>query len=283
MLHTIENEHLTAVINDRGAELTRLDDRADGTAYLWDGDPRYWTGHAPLLFPIVGKLKGDEYVHEGKTYRMPKHGFARGEDFRVARREADALTLVFDGWEKHFDQYPFRYALEVTFSLEGRTLHIRHTVRNLDAEAPMYFSLGAHPAIACRGGYLEFPEEETLSAHQFGPDMLIRDEKTPFLDHARRYALLPETFAHDAYVLEGLRSPYVDVHGEGAAHAVRVTFGGAKYVGIWAKAGAPYVCIEPWEGLDDDQHQTGVLKEKKGIVALPAGRTHDFAIEIQCR
>ena len=282
MLYTIQNDCLCAQINDHGAELTRLTDRADGYDFLWSGDPAIWSGHSPLLFPVVARLLDDRYVHQGKTYSMPKHGFARREDFRLAHQGPGSLTLVFDDWQKHQETYPFRFELSVTFALSGRSLRVTHRVRNLDAEAPMYFSLGAHPAIACRDGYLEFPEEETVGAWQFGSDMVIRDEQTPFLDHARRYSLLAHTFDHDAYILEGLRSPYVAVHSAGTPHVVRVTFGGAPYVGIWAKPGAPYVCIEPWEGLDDDHHQTGVLSEKKGIVCLPGGRTHDFAIEIIC-
>lgn len=281
MLHTIQNEFLTAAIHERGAELTDLRSQADHYAYLWEGDPAYWTGHSPLLFPIVGRLAGDTYRHNGKAYSMPKHGFARSEDFRVTEKTEASLTLTFDNWEKHFDAYPFQYALSVTFTLEGNALHVAHTVRNLGDE-PMFFSIGAHPAISCKGGYLQFPQSETVSAHQFDDDKIIRDEKTPFLNHSDRYALLAHTFDHDAYVLEGLRSPYVDVHSDGTEHVVRVTFGDAKYVGIWAKPAAPYVCIEPWEGLDDDHHQTGVLQEKKGIVSLPAHESHVFAIDILC-
>ena len=129
-------------------------------------------------------------------------------------------------------------------------------------------------------GELRFPEVETIDAWQFGADGLIADEKTPFLHAEARYNLLPHTFDRDAYILEGLRSPYVDVHSAASPHWTRVHFGGAPYVGIWAKPGAPYVCIEPWEGLDDDIHTTGVLTEKKGIVALPAGQAHAFSIAL---
>ena len=200
--------------------------------------------------------------------------------FRCAKQDASSLTFVLDDWEKHAADYPFRWALRVTFSLEGRRIRVRHEVENLDAAAPLYFSLGAHPAIACVDGELRFPEVETIDAWQFGADGLVADEKTPFLHAEARYNLLPHTFDRDAYILEGLRSPYVDVHSAASPHWTRVHFGGAPYVGIWAKPGAPYVCIEPWEGLDDDIHTTGVLTEKKGIVALPAGQAHAFSIAL---
>lgn len=280
MFYKLENDCLAVEVNDLGAELTRVTDRADGYEFLWSGDPAVWSGRSPLLFPIVGKLKGDRYTHLGQTYSLPKHGFARREVFRCAKQDASSLTFVLDDWAKHAADYPFRWALRVTFSLEGRRIRVRHEVENLDAAAPLYFSLGAHPAIACVDGELRFPEVETIDAWQFGADGLVADEKTPFLHAEARYNLLPHTFDRDAYILEGLRSPYVDVHSTASPHWTRVHFGGAPYVGIWAKPGAPYVCIEPWEGLDDDIHTTGVLAEKKGIVALPAGQAHAFSIAL---
>ena len=280
MFYKLENDCLAVEVNDLGAELTRVTDRADGYEFLWSGDPAVWSGRSPLLFPVVGKLKGDRYTHAGQTYSLPKHGFARREVFRCAKQDASSLTFVLDDWAKHAADYPFRWALRVTFSLEGRRIRVRHEVENLDAAAPLYFSLGAHPAIACVDGELRFPEVETIDAWQFGADGLVADEKTPFLHAEARYNLLPHTFDRDAYILEGLRSPYVDVHSAASPHWTRVHFGGAPYVGIWAKPGAPYVCIEPWEGLDDDIHTTGVLTEKKGIVALPAGQAHAFSIAL---
>ena len=97
------------------------------------------------------------------------------------------------------------------------------------------------------------------------------------------FRVTPHTFDHDAYLLEGFHSNYVDVHSSASPHTVCVTFGGAPFLGLWAKPGADYVCIEPWEGLDDDHRQSGDLTEKKGIVALPAGDTHTFAITISVR
>lgn len=281
MLHTIENQWLTAVINEKGAELTSLTNKADGYNAMWEGDPAVWSGHSPLLFPVVGKLLGDRYTYRGEAYSMRKHGFAGKETFRVAQKDDVSLTLMFDDAAKYFDSYPFTYSLQVRFALEENALTVTHTVVN-NGQNCMYFSLGAHPAIACKDGYLQFQQQETVSAHQFGPDMVIRDEKTPFLSGSARYELQPHTFDHDAYVLEGLKSEYVDVHSEASEHVIRVTFGGAPYVGIWAKPGANYVCIEPWLGLDDDHHQTGEIERKKGIVALESGEKRDFSIRIIC-
>lgn len=101
MLYRLENDCLAVEVNDLGAELTRVTDRADGYEFLWSGDPAVWSGRSPLLFPIVGKLKGDRYTHAGQTYSLPKHGFARREVFRCAEQDASSLTFVLDDWAKH--------------------------------------------------------------------------------------------------------------------------------------------------------------------------------------
>ena len=72
----IASSGLAAEIAAVGAELVRLTDGA-GRDLLWNGDPAWWTGRAPILFPIVGELRDGQYRLDGKTYLLPRHGFAR--------------------------------------------------------------------------------------------------------------------------------------------------------------------------------------------------------------
>ena len=269
MLHLLENEFLSVAVNEVGAELTRVTDKADGYEFLWSGDASVWSGHAPLLFPFVGKIKDGRYTYGGKTYEMTKHGFARRETFRCVEKRADSLTFLLDDWQAHWENYPFRWALRVTFALQGRSLRIENEVENLDAEAPLWYSIGAHPAIACVDGELRFANRETIAARQFGPDGLIAPEEKPFLQGSDCYKLLPHTFDNDTYILTGLTSPYIDVRTAAAPHWTRVHLFDAPYVGIWAKPAAPYVCVEPWQGLDDREDCSGELTEKEGVRSLP--------------
>ena len=48
MDYTLTNGKITAILRDFGAELISLKDEA-GTEYLWQGDPVYWSGQAPVL------------------------------------------------------------------------------------------------------------------------------------------------------------------------------------------------------------------------------------------
>lgn len=280
MLYTIENASYRATINDLGAELTSLTRKADGYEVIWSGDPAYWTGHSPVLFPFVGKLVNGGFFYEGKHYAMAKHGFARGTLFTVTAQSADSITFTFDDWGKYFANYPFQYALSTTYTLADDGIHFTYCAKNL-GEKVLYCSLGAHPAINAVEARLEFPCKETIDAYQFGEDGLRKDEKTPFLHDSNSYQVLPHTFDHDAYTLDGLKSAYVDVHSAASEHVVRVTFGGAPYVGIWAKPGASYVCIEPWLGMDDKHDHNGLLAEKEGIQAVQPGQSLDLALEIQ--
>lgn len=53
MIYELKNGKFTAQVDSYGAQLASLKG-ADGTEYLWVGDPAYWREHAPVLFPIVG-------------------------------------------------------------------------------------------------------------------------------------------------------------------------------------------------------------------------------------
>jgi galactose mutarotase-like enzyme len=278
---TIENEKYFVQVNPVGAELSGIRSKKDGYEYMWEGDPAIWKGRSPLLFPVVGRLRNDTYRYQGTAYHMPKHGFLMHETFRVKERTENVLALVFDDWRKHQDIYPFRYSVEVLFVLSESGLTVTHTVTNLQ-DAPMYFSLGAHPAFRCLpGGRLEFPLPENAPAWRFDAEKIIRPERDAFLENETAYDLKPETFADDAYVLEDIRSPFVRVRNAAENRSVRVYFGGAPYLGIWAKPAAPYVCIEPWFGLDDDYYQSGNIEDKKGIVRLAAGARHIFTYSVE--
>ena len=161
---TIKNEFLTASVNSMGAELSSLKDNATQKEYIWQGNPAVWSGQAPLLFPITGRLLNDSYTYNGKEYVLPKHGFARKNEFTLMRAKPNlAVFGLFDN-EKTRENYPFRFFLGVEFRLEGKTLRVTHTVQNKD-NTTMYFSFGAHPAFNIDiGDNIVFSNKEKLTA-----------------------------------------------------------------------------------------------------------------------
>ena len=66
---TLKNENLTVGLDPFGAELTSVKDAA-GREYIWQGNPAVWSGHAPVLFPIAGRLLSDSYVYGGEKYYL---------------------------------------------------------------------------------------------------------------------------------------------------------------------------------------------------------------------
>ena len=55
MIITLHNKHLSIQISTTGAEMQAITS-ADGTDYLWDGNPEFWGNRATNLFPSVGKI-----------------------------------------------------------------------------------------------------------------------------------------------------------------------------------------------------------------------------------
>lgn len=279
MIHTIENEFLTASICEMGAELQSLKLKSNGDEYIWQGDPKVWSGHSPLLFPVVGRLKDDSYVYEGKKYTIGKHGFARKTRFN-AEKINDGHLRMFLKSGAHKESYPFEFLLEIDFELDGRGIKITHRVTNLDKQT-MYFSLGAHPGFNCQlGDYILFPEDGSAWAYKLDDETKLATEwkiEKGVEDH--KLTITKDIFARDALIFEGLRSDSVSLFC-GGRKRVTVNFGSAPCLGIWAKPGANYVCIEPWYGMDDSPAATGILSGKKQIVKLPAGQCFRFPMFI---
>ena len=70
--YIIKNENLEVVIRSLGAEIISMKDK-DGNEYLWQGNPAYWDGQAPNLFPYIGRMVDKKYTFEVKTYDMDIH------------------------------------------------------------------------------------------------------------------------------------------------------------------------------------------------------------------
>jgi galactose mutarotase-like enzyme len=142
----IAGDGLSATINPFGAELVSLRD-AEGRELMTDADPAFWTGHAPILFPIVGRLNGDVLRVDGAEYPMKQHGFARRMAFAVTEHDADrAAFRLTDNPDTHA-AYPFPFVLEIGFAIDAATLTMDVRIANPGA-APLPASFGWHPAFA---------------------------------------------------------------------------------------------------------------------------------------
>ena len=277
MLYHIENEHLFCAVDDFGAQLHSVKDRAAKTEYLWQGDPAVWYGQAPVLFPIVGRLKDDRYRWQGKEYVMPKHGFARKSRFRLLECQGDRAAFILESSDETRACYPFEFALTLSYRLEGRALIAEACVEN-KGEGEMYFSLGAHPGFNCQmGDVLRFGLPETLDSRWIDDEAMLAGGGYPVLENATDIVIHEHLFDRDALILQGMKSQHVTLFRNGEAKGVSSTptvkfdIGGAPVLGVWAKPGAPYVCIEPWFGLNDSNEYTPDFSQKQLIQRLGPG------------
>ncbi len=279
----IANRSSVAVIREQGAELSSL--KIGDDEVIWQSRPEVWSGSAPVLFPIIGRLKGGGYTHDGRRYDMAKHGLVRSRRLVVSQRGLDTVTFSLEADDSTRASYPFSFVFRVTFTLGVRSLGVSYEVDN-DGDGEMYFSLGSHPAIrlpldsaALEDYYVELSEPETLGRYRI-VDGLLSVTSEPLLNNEREIPLTRHLFADDALVFRSVQSSSVSVKCRRSGRVVRIDTGGAPDLGLWAKPGADYVCIEPWWGTDDSADVDGELHHKPGIRSLAPGETFRTAIAI---
>jgi len=281
----IASDRLTAEISPDGAELVRLTDAA-GRDYLWGGDPAFWSGRAPILFPIVGTLHGDAFRWEDRDYSLPRHGFARRRTFAVAGHDRDSLMLRFDADAASRAVWPFDVTLDMIFAVCGTTLTMTGRVTNRDAVA-MPVAFGFHPALcwplpgatAKAGHVIRFARPEPAPVRRLDGDGLLDPAPRPTPVDGDMLALDDGLFAEDALIFDTLASHSLVYQGPGTAQ-VAVDFQGMPHLGLWMKPGADYLCIEPWQGYSDPAGFAGPLDEKPGMVTIEAGESRSFSMAI---
>lgn len=287
MVSKIENQWIEVLSKNEGAELTGLKLKSDGTEYLWQADPEFWGRHAPLLFPIIGKIKDETYTYEGSDYHLSQHGFARDCRFEVIEKDREQIIYEFNSNAETLTKYPFQFQLQVKYSIAGKDLNVAYSVKNT-GQKTMYFSIGAHPGFNCPlladeqmdDYYLEFETSETIETHLLEHG-LISGQTLPFLKNEKIVPLSQELFRNDAIILEGLKSKTLSIKSRKTNRSVTVKFDGFPFMGIWSKPqGAPFVCIEPWYGIADSTNHRGELKAKNGILKIPEGEMFECCYTI---
>lgn len=276
---TIGNDILSVQISPKGAELQGIQRKDHQLEYLWSGDPAFWGKKSPVLFPIVGGLKNNQYRHNGQTYELGRHGFARDKTFEATEQTPQSATFVLTDDAGTLAAYPFPFSLSIRYAVHEGTLTVRYTVQNT-GDQPMYFSVGAHPAFrvplaegtSYNDYYLHFNAVENAGIWPLSPEGQVLGEPVAFFSNAQEIPLTKELFHKDALVFKHLASNAISIRSEKTPHGLEVRYPGFPYMGIWSAKDADFVCIEPWCGIADAVNASGELKEKEGIIELaPAG------------
>lgn len=282
MKHSIENDFLKISVNQFGAELSSVYSKKNNLEYLWQGEEKIWSGQSPILFPIVGRLIDDKYTLDGKVYEMPKHGFARKSLWEFIEKTDNSLSFMLKDTEETRKLYPFNFEFLLTFTIEKNRLFVRHEIKNLSSTT-LYFSLGAHPAFNCKlGDKLIFEKNETLNAFKIDLEKsLILPKTVPVLKNETDIVITEDIFKEDALIFKGVKSDYVTLKCE--SHSLRFHLNNTPYLGIWAKPSAPYVCIEPWFGLNDIKGEKRDFSKKEAINHLEKHQafSYEWSVDIE--
>ncbi|MBP0723600.1 aldose 1-epimerase family protein [Bacillus sp. RG28] len=278
MTHQLENQTLRIKMKEDGAELTSITLKSDNTEYLWQGDPTFWGRHAPVLFPIVGRLVEDTYYVDSNEFHLTQHGFARDLPFTVSHKSDDQISFELHSTRETLKKYPFPFKLTITYEISDQTIQVRYTVQNT-GNKKIHFSIGAHPAFNCpfnneetlEDYYLEFGTEEQMEIYVLENGCRQQGKRT-ISDPSKTLSLTNELFKDDALIFENLKENQITLRSKKNSKFIKMEFPNFPFVGIWKPYNeAPFVCIEPWQGVADEVGSPIKLKDKKGIITLEEG------------
>lgn len=284
-LVSIAGPSLSASISPHGAELQSLKDGA-GRDLLWDGDPAFWTGRAPILFPVVGNLRDGRYRLGDRYFPLPRHGFARAQTFTPVVQETGRAVLRLDANAQTRTVYPFEFRLDVVFALEGAQLSMAGEVTNMGDE-PMPAGFGFHPAFRWPLPYgaprseheIVFADDEPEPIRRLGSDGLVDAAPVPTPVRGRVLTLKDGLFENDAIIMTAPRSRSL-TYGAPQGPKLGISYADFPQLGIWSKPGAGYVCIEPWQSYADLSGFSGELWDKPGIVRIAPGETRRWTMTV---
>lgn len=280
----LANGALRARVARRGAELVALEHR--GRPLLWSGDPAIWDRRAPLLFPVVGRSPEGHVAVDGRAWPMPAHGFARDRDFAVLGRDERSVTLVLEADAATREHYPFRFRLAIDVVAEETALAFEARIENADTR-PMPFGFGYHPGFLWSTDpaersrcVLRFEAEEDgpVRRADLGTGLLLPERETSPLD-GRTLRLEDRLFERGSIQFERVRSRAV-WFGPDGGEGLRVEFPDSPQLGVWTKPGAPFLCIEPWQGLAAEADGLPDLAARPGTRVLAPGETARYRMRV---
>ena len=293
MEYILENSALSLTLSTLGGELRSAINKNNGKEYLWQGNPEFWTGRSPNLFPIVGRVKEGKYRLGDKEFTIKSpHGFVRISELEVREKTDSFIKFGISSNDATRAVYPFEFDFTVSFKLDGNAFTVTYEIKNTDLKA-MYFSVGAHPGFNIPINEWESFEDYSIEfENECEPNEVICDncyitgEKRPFaLENKKAIPLRHNLFDNDAIILSDMKSRKLTVRSDKSDSSVTVDFADFDYLGIWHKplTEAPYICIEPWNGLPSEVTSDEELTKKPAIIMLEPSKTYSAKYTVEIR
>lgn len=279
----LSNGVLNVALSPIGAELQSI--KKGDVEYIWIADPASWKSHAPLLFPIIGGVKDNKYVYNGKEYNLQYHGFGRFLEFELESYTEQEAVFFHRYDEETLKVFPFKYELRVAYILKNSSLKIEYRIKNLDSNE-MYFSIGSHEGYYCPEGVEEysviFEKPENLDFCLASGGLL--DYKTENIGlNVTEFPLKYEYFEKRSLVFLNLKSREVSLVNRNSGKKTTVTFDeNHTAFTLWTSPGKHYMCLEPWCGVPDFVDSDYNIENKKGIIKLAGNKeiiiTHEISV-----
>lgn len=285
----ITNGIITAEIDTLGGQLVSL--KKNNVEYMWQRDAEYWSGCAPILFPVVGRLRNGVLTIKGKDYPMPKHGFARDSVMSVVNKTEKSVKFKLKSSDETKKLYPWDFEFTVKFVLEENVLGVSFEVRNTDKEDIM-FGLGGHPAfnVPMYDGdkftdyKLEFDKEEVLESNYVNSDDSISaDKKEVILSGGKSINIVRSLFNNDALIFENIKSRTISLVNN-ANKGIKFSFDNFTTFAVWTKGEpeeANFVCLEPWISMGFRDNEDSKIENKCGMKKLAPGEKFEAAFKIE--
>ena len=288
MTITLKNQFITLNVDTLGGEMQSI--LFQGREYLWQGNPDIWKQKAPILFPIIGRLRHSKFTMSNTQYEIGAHGFARNTQFEILEQRDDFVSLSITDSPATLKQYPFTFRFTVSYELINQTIHKTHRVENT-SDVPLYYEVGGHDGFCipfsseekmgdCR---IRLPEMKCFSPYEFDDHIsLLPKSRTIDLDDGK---FVPTVTAYgvDSVILDDMPVRCAELlDGQGRVR-VSLTFEDFPYLTLWTKdypTDTNYICIEPWSSLPDEACSSRELKDKTGIRKLNPRDSESLSYQI---
>ena len=296
MVIEVKSDQLTVQFKTLGGALSSIKDR-EGIEYLWQGDATYWSGQAPVLFPICGSLREDTafYSHADGTETkgsIPRHGLVRKNEFELVNQTENSVTFAIEDDENIYQNYPYHFRLEITYTVTGKTVRTQYKIFNKETSKVMPFFIGGHPGFNCPlfddeaydDYYLEFEKEETCSVSRPFPETGLLDfqDRSPWLDSQKEVDLSYDLFSVDAVTLDELQSRTIALRSRKHEKGLKVNFQEFPNLIIWSTLNkGPFIALEPWSGLSTSLEEGNHLEDKKNVRLLEPGQVDQIGFDIE--
>ena len=292
----LKSDDLQVEFQSLGGALSSIKDK-DGVEYLWQGDPTYWSGQAPVLFPICGSVRNDTVLYDQEDGsqvkgKIPRHGLVRKKEFELVNQTENSVTFAIEDDEEMYANYPYHFRLEITYTVTGKTIRTQYEIYNKEAEKSMSYFIGGHPGFNCplledevyEDYYLEFEKPETCTVPKPFPEtgMLDFKDRSSWLENQKEIDLNYDLFNYDAVTLDNLESRSVSLKSRKHDKGLKLHFEEFPNLIVWSTLNkGPFIALEPWSGLSTSLEERDRLEDKKGVKVLKPGDIDHLGFDIE--